>query len=68
MKRDLGDQELFSVGDIARILSVSESTVRSLVRVGYLPAPHKLPGGRTARWFRLDVLNCLDRLRREKTG
>lgn len=64
----LDDRELFSRADIAKLLSVSETTVKSLVRLGYLPEPHKLPGGRTVRWFRLDVLGCLDRIRREKAG
>jgi len=49
---------------VARLLQLNIDYVRKLSREGVLPA-HKLPGGRTFRYFRDEVL---DWLRRQPAG
>ena len=41
--------ELLSIAKVATMLDVSETTVRTLVRLGHLPPP-KHVAGRAARW------------------
>jgi predicted DNA-binding transcriptional regulator AlpA len=55
--------ELVDLREVSRILNVSETTVKELVRDGVLPEGRKLYG--CTRWFRSDVRALLDRLRRE---
>lgn len=59
-------QELFSVSEVARILSVSERTVWSLVKKKELAQPYTLPGTKSCRrWFRFDIEQYLDKTRRD---
>jgi excisionase family DNA binding protein len=44
--------------EVARLLRLNVDYVRKLSREGVLPA-HKLPGGRTFRYFRGEVLDWL---------
>lgn len=56
-------KRLLTVQNVARMLNVSVSTVRRLVREGKLPKPRKLTEG-TSRWFPGDVKLYLYRLQR----
>lgn len=49
---------VLDAADVARLLRLNVDYVRKLSREGVLPA-HKLPGGRTFRYFRDEVLEWL---------
>jgi excisionase family DNA binding protein len=51
---------VLDAADVARLLRLNVDYVRKLSREGVLPA-HKLPGGRTFRYFRTEVLEWLRR-------
>jgi excisionase family DNA binding protein len=58
-------KRLLTIEDIAEMLSVSETTVRKLVKDKELAAPRKV-AGRSARWFPEDVEDYLTKLRLQK--
>lgn len=49
---------VLDAAQVARLLQLNIDYVRKLSREGVLPA-HKLPGGRTFRYFRQEVLDWL---------
>jgi excisionase family DNA binding protein len=52
----LDERELLSMTDVARLLSLSENTVRQLIKSGELPAPHPVKGTKRAkRWLRAEI-------------
>ena len=51
---------VLDAAEVARLLRLNVDYVRKLSREGVLPA-HKLPGGRTFRYFRGEVLEWLRR-------
>lgn len=51
---------VLDAADVAQLLRLNVDYVRKLSREGVLPA-HKLPGGRTFRYFRGEVLEWLRR-------
>ena len=62
------EQELFSVENVARILGISESSVRRLVDAGELPPAISIPGlKQTQRWWRIDIEAYLHRLNGENS-
>jgi len=62
----MNDSRLIGVGDVARLLGVSEKTVTRMDRSGLLPAPVHPAGGRAVRWDRLELSAWLNR--RNETG
>jgi predicted DNA-binding transcriptional regulator AlpA len=57
-------QQLFKLEEVCAMLSMTSGGVRNLVRDGHLAPGHKIPGQRGVRWFRLDIENFLDKMRR----
>ena len=55
-ERDL--PSVLDAGQVARLLNLNIDYVRKLSRNGVLPA-HRLPGGRTFRYFKDEVLDWL---------
>lgn len=56
-----GDRDyplVLDAAQVARLLQLNIDYVRKLSREGVLPA-HKLPGGRTFRYFKAEVLDWL---------
>jgi excisionase family DNA binding protein len=55
-----GDEfpEVLDAGQVARLLNLNTDYVRKLSRQGVLPA-HRIPGGRTFRYFKDEVLTWL---------
>lgn len=51
---------VLDTAEVARLLRLNVDYVRKLSREGVLPA-HKLPGGRTFRYLRTEVLDWLGR-------
>jgi len=51
---------VLDAAEVARLLRLNVDYVRKLSREGVLPA-HKLPGGRTFRYIRGEVLEWLSR-------
>lgn len=49
---------VLDAGQVARLLNLNIDYVRKLSRQGVLPA-HRLPGGRTFRYFKDEVLDWL---------
>lgn len=49
---------VLDAGQVARLLNLNIDYVRKLSRKGVLPA-HRLPGGRTFRYFKDEVLDWL---------
>lgn len=49
---------VLDAGQVARLLNLNIDYVRKLSRTGVLPA-HRLPGGRTFRYFKDEVLDWL---------
>ncbi len=54
------DTPVLDTAEVARLLRLNVDYVRKLSREGVLPA-HKLPGGRTFRYLRSEVLDWLGR-------
>lgn len=52
------DHEVLTAEDVAELLKLSPDYVRRLSREGVLPC-HRLPGGRSFRYFRTEVLDWL---------
>lgn len=55
---DGGFPPVLDAAQVAQLLQLNIDYVRKLSREGVLPA-HKLPGGRTFRYFRQEVLDWL---------
>jgi excisionase family DNA binding protein len=56
--RELEYPPVLDAGQVARLLSLNIDYVRKLSREGTLPA-HRLPNGRTFRYFKDEVLDWL---------
>lgn len=50
VRSGLWDRELFSIRDICRMLSLSQSTIRRLIQQGILSDGHKVPSTKLVRW------------------